>query len=249
MATSSILLEVCIASLDDATAAASAGADRIELNAALALGGLTPSLGTLLEVKQAVPIPVAVMLRPRPAGFAYSDADFTVMRRDLDLLLRHGADAVAFGILREDGIIDEQRCRLLRAQMGKVQAVFHRAFDVVPDPFEALEQLVSLGFKRVLTSGQQPTALEGGDLIAQLIVRAAGRMEVLPGGGVNRQTVRDLIQQTGCTQVHASLRHFRIDPSTRARPNVCFGAAGQTEDRFDATDPEAVAELRRLLDA
>src|SRR5262245_16906163 len=123
-----VLLEVPVASVDDALAAQEGGADRLELNAALALGGLTPSLGTLIEVKAAVTLPVFVMIRPRSGGFAYSDADFKVMARDVDLALAHGADGVVFGVLTPAGTVDRDRCgRLLRQAAGR-SAVFHRAF-------------------------------------------------------------------------------------------------------------------------
>src|SRR4051794_21066209 len=137
-----LLLEIAVASVEDALAAQGGGADRLELNAALALGGLTPSLGALLEVKAAVALPVLVMIRPRPGGFAYSDADFKVMQRDADLALQHGADGIVFGILTAEGHVDADRCRRLVRQTGARAAVFHRAFDVTPDPLAALEQLI-----------------------------------------------------------------------------------------------------------
>lgn len=243
-----LLLEVCVASAEDALAARAGGADRLELNAALPLGGLTPSLGTLVEVTQAVPLPVIAMARPRPAGFCYSEADFRTLRRDVDFLLSHGAAGVAFGTLHEDGRIDVERCRELVRQVVPREAVFHRAFDVTPDPFLALEQLIDLGVRRVLTSGQEETAYNGTALIAELIRRAARRIEVLPGGGVNRFTVADVVTRTGCDQVHASLRHTLPDRSTAARPWVSFAAAPRpAEGRYGATDPDAVAGLSDLL--
>ncbi|HYV34572.1 MAG TPA: copper homeostasis protein CutC, partial [Gemmataceae bacterium] len=148
---------------------------------------------------------------------------------------------------REDGTVDERRCGALRRQMGEVPAVFHRAFDVTARPLEALEQLIALGFRRVLTSGQQTTALQGAALITELVHLAAGRIEILPGGGVNRLTARDLITQTGCNQVHGSLRCTRTDSSTMARPNVFFGASRQREDQYDTTDQSAVAQLCELF--
>jgi copper homeostasis protein len=244
-----VLLEVPVASADDAVAAAAGGADRVELNSALAVGGLTPSLGTLLEVKRAVTIPVLVMIRPRPGGFAYSDSEFSVMGRDLDLALAHGADGVVLGILHSDGTIDRERCQALLERCRGREAVFHRAFDVTPEPFAALRALIDLGFRRVLTSGQEETAYNGAALIAELVRRAAGRIEVLPGGGVNRFTVADVLARTGCDQVHASLRTTRPDRSVSARPQVSFGGPFRPpEDRHDATNPDAVAALRALLD-
>jgi copper homeostasis protein len=243
-----VFLEIAVGSLDDALVADSAGADRIELNTALALGGLTPSLGNLIEVKQKIAAPVVVMIRPRPAGFAYSEAEFQVMLRDTDLALAHGADGIAFGILMADGRIDTDRCRILREKVGDRDAVFHRAFDVTPDAGAALEQLIGLGFRRVMTSGQRPTALQGAGMIKTLMRRAAGRIEVLPAAGINARTVSELLTQTGCEQIHASLRGKRVDSSTRSRPDVTFSSSiASGESEFEATDPAAVAELVGII--
>jgi copper homeostasis protein len=245
-----LLLEVAAASVEDAIAAEKGGADRLELNAALGLGGLTPSLGTLIEVKAAVALPVMVMIRPRPGGFAYSATEFAVMQRDLDLALEHGADGLVFGILSADGRVDADRCRRLVRQAGDRAAIFHRAFDVTPDPTETLEQLIELGFRRVMTSGQEETAYNGAELIARLMGQAAGRIEVLPAGGINGFTVRDVVARTRCDQVHAGLRCWREDRSVQARPQVSFGGTvRRPEDRYEATGGKAVAELRGRLDA
>jgi copper homeostasis protein len=243
-----VLLEVPVATVEDALAAQAGGADRLELNAALALGGLTPSLGTLVEVKAAVQLPVIVMMRPRPAGFHYSEADFRVMQRDVDLALERGADGIAFGILTSDGAVDVERCRqFVRQALGR-RIVFHRAFDVTPDPQRALEELIELGIQRVMTSGQEETAFNGATKIAELIHQAAGRIEILPAGGINRFTVMDVVSRSGCNQIHASLRGRRADISVAARPQVSFGGSVRLpEDRYDATDMRSVAELRRLL--
>jgi copper homeostasis protein len=218
------------------------------LNAALALGGLTPSLGTVLEVRQAMSLPVMVMIRPRPSGFCYSAADFHVMRRDIDLMLAHGADGIVLGVLQENVQVDVARCGQLLRQVGDRPVVFHRAFDVTPDPFVALEQLIDLGVRRVMTSGQEASALQGAATIAELIRRAADRIEILPAAGINRSTVKEVIARTGCDQIHASLRGRRRDRSTATRARISFGNAGSAdEEHFDATDPAAVAEMRALL--
>jgi copper homeostasis protein len=241
-----ILLEVCVASVEDALVAEEGGAARLELSPALALGGLTPSLGLLIEVKQAVSLPVIALVRPRAGGFSYSSAEFLTLRRDVDLLLAHGADGIAFGILFADGRIDRDRCRELVRRIGEQQTVFHRAFDVTPDPFKALEMLVDLGVKRVLTSGQEATAPKGVALIAELIRRSAGRIEVLPGGGINRFTAAEVVRRTGCNQLHASLRGQRVDRSTSGRPLIVF-ENGVRNDCYEVTDREAVKELCELL--
>jgi copper homeostasis protein len=243
-----ILLEICTASVDDCVAAAEGGADRVELNAALALGGLTPPLGVLIEARQSVSIPIIAMVRPRPGGFHYSTRDFAAMQRDAGLLLEHGADGLAFGILHADGTVDTERCKALIRQMEGREAVFHRAFDVVPEPSRVLEQLIDLGVTRVLTSGQEASAYNGAANIAAYVEQAAGRIEVLPGGGINRFTIADVLARTGCNQVHASLTMLRTDPSTQARPHIAFGGAVRApEDQFSTTSADAVADLRRRL--
>lgn len=243
-----ILLEIPVASLDDSGAAATGGADRLELNSAMPLGGLTPSLGLLDAVREQSQLPVMVMIRPRPGGFCYSHADLDVMRRDIDLALEQGANGLVFGILNGDGSIHAARCGdILRQIAGRVPAIFHRAFDLTPEPMPALEALIDLGFRRVMTSGQEPTAARGAETIATLIERSRGRIEILPAGGINEGNVGDLLARTGCDQVHCGLRTKRLDRSGSVRPAISFGAIRVPEGEFDATDPDAVRALRQVL--
>jgi copper homeostasis protein len=235
------LLEVPLASVEDAAAALQGGAHRLELNAALELGGLTPSLGTFLEIRAAVRLPIVVMIRPRPGGFVYSPAELRILHRDIDLFLGHGAEGIAFGVLDPVGNIDQARCRELVRQIGSTRAIFHRAFDVIPNPHDALEQLIDLGVRRVLTSGQAPTASEGIATLAALEQQAARRIEILPAGGITRQNVSILLTRTGCDQIHASLRTRGDDPTLRQRPFLAFGSLGQTS-------AEEVAAVRAILD-
>jgi copper homeostasis protein len=243
-----IQLEICTASVEDCIKAERGGADRVELNCALMLGGLTPSLGALRESRASVLLPIIAMIRPRPAGFCYSRAEFAVMQRDAETALAEGADGIAFGILTAAGALDLKRCRqMVKLAVGR-QAVFHRAFDVVRNPLTALEQLIDLGVTRVMTSGQEASAYNGAANIAEYIRQAAGRIEILPAGGINRFTVADVIQRTGSNQVHASLSTISKDHSASGRPQVSFGGAiKQSEDEFTVTDAEAVSRLRTAL--
>ncbi|NUO82658.1 copper homeostasis protein CutC [candidate division KSB1 bacterium] len=243
-----LLLEVCTASLEDCLTAQTGGADRVELNAALALGGLTPSLGLLREARRALHIPIIAMIRPRPAGFCYSASDFLVMQRDVELALANGADGVAFGILREDGSINRAYCEQIVRQAEGRESVFHRAFDVTPEPIAALDQLIDLGITRVMTSGQQSNAHTGAENIARYLWHAAGRIQILPAGGINPFTLADILARTGCAQVHASLTTMKRDSSTSAHPSLRFGnAAAASEDRYLTTSLEAVQAMRKLL--
>ena len=245
---SSILLEICCGSIDDAIQAEQGGADRVELCSALFLGGLTPSLGTIQEAKKRLKIPVMVMVRPRGGGFCYSEAEMATMERDTEAAVENGADGVVFGILQGDGRVDAGRSQRIRRLIGERQAVFHRAFDVTPEPFEALEQLVELGITRVLTSGQKNSAAEGAELIKRLIDRAGDRIEVLPGGGIQPYHVEEIVKQTGCRQVHLTAWGTAVDPSTHGNRAVTFGGAlYPPEDRYEVTDAKLVRELAGRL--
>jgi copper homeostasis protein len=249
IATSRLLLEVAVSSPDDARIAQANGADRLELCAALCVGGLTPSLGANESVRQASSLPLLVLIRPRPAGFCYSDEEFAAMCRDAELAMQAGADGLVFGILKPDGQIDSFRCDRLLKIAGRGRAVFHRAFDVVPNPYEALEQLIELGFCRILTSGQAASALQGTSLIRSLVERAGSRIEILPGGGIKPTSVREVLQFTDCRQVHGSFRCRRLDSSTAHRPQIRFGGDSPSfESEFDITDGDAVRAMRAILD-
>jgi copper homeostasis protein len=244
-----IKLEICTASPEDCVSAERGGANRVELNCGLMLGGLTPSLGSIRESRSALRIPMIVMIRPRAGGFAYSEREFAVMLRDAELALVENAAGIAFGILMPDGAIDLERCRQMVKLAAGREVVFHRAFDVVPDPLKALDQLIDLGVKRVMTSGQEASAYNGAGNIARYIKHAARRIEVLPAGGINRFTVADVIARTGCDQVHASLSTGSKDRSVAARPQVSFGGTLKPpEDEFPVTDVNAVAGLVKALE-
>jgi copper homeostasis protein len=199
------LLEVAVSSAPGAAVAESAGADRLELSCALTLGGLTPSLGLLREVRRATRLPLMVLIRPRPGGFCYSEAELLFMERDSAIALDNGADGIVIGALTADRQVAPELGQLVK-HVPPREIVFHRAFDEVADPFVALEHLIVLGVRRVLTSGQRPTAIEGAALLSRLIEQSAGRIEVLPGAGVRSSNVAELVRLTGCTQAHGTFR-------------------------------------------
>jgi copper homeostasis protein len=166
------------------------------------------------------------------------------MERDADLAVANGADGLVFGILRPDGTIDADRCRRLLKFTNNRQTVFHRAFDVTPDPLAALDELVDLGFTRILTSGQQESALDALPFIRRLFEYARDRIEILPGGGISPASIPDVIRETGCRQVHLTAFKTIKDTSTAARPNVTFGGdLPPREDEFQVTDRELVRQI------
>lgn len=247
-----VALEVCIHTLEDARCCAASGVARVELNSAIELGGLTPPIGLTELVVAALKTSgckVIAMVRPRPGGFAYADSEIGVMAREIERLLAAGVDGVAFGVLQAGGAIAEPQNRALLEPVlaADRQAVFHRAFDLTPDKPAAIETLIALGFHRVLTSGGMASAAEGAGVIRACIERAAGRIEVLPGGGIKPSNAAALVQATGCNQVHASLRTSVTDPTSMLNPAVRFNAPGMEEDAYSRVDAEKLHAMMQVL--
>ncbi|RCX18800.1 copper homeostasis protein [Anaerobacterium chartisolvens] len=239
-----VLTEICCGSLDDALIAQQAGADRIELNSCLQQGGLTPSLGTFIEAKKRLKIPVMVMVRPREAGFDYSGNEIEVMERDAGLFIEHGAEGIVFGFLNSDGTINLKNSQRMMKIIGRAEAVFHRAFDVVPDPFKALDQLIEIGVTRVLTSGQEASVYDGVPLIAELVKYAKGRIQILPGAGIKLGNVQEIIHKTGVSQIHFASIATRFDTSTAGNSKIFFGGAYYPpEDRHTIADLSTMKKI------
>lgn len=243
-----ITLEICCGSVDDVYEAKAAGADRVELNFGMFLGGLTPSLGAV-EAARKAGIPIMAMVRPREGGFCYTEREFEGMVHDVRAFAAAGVEGVVFGVLRPDGTVDSGRCKILLEAARGMETVFHRAIDVTPDWRAALDTLVELGFTRVLTSGQAPSVLFGAGTIREMHERAAGRIQILPGGGIRPANVNEVIARTGCTQIHASAGSRRIDPSCQGNPEIHFGGAlYPPEDQYSVTDQTRVKSLLSQLE-
>lgn len=240
------IFETCCGSADDVVRSELGGADRAELNSALFLGGLTPSLGALdIAVEKTSKIKILTMIRPRQGGFCYTDLEMKTMIKDARDMIAHGSSGLVFGFLKENGTVDSARCKELLAIAGDKEAVFHRAFDVVPDWREAMEILIDIGFTRILTSGQRSKAIDGKETIREMIEYAAGRIEILPGAGLNEKNALEMIRHTGCTQLHMSKRKKCQDLSVTNNPEICFGNPSAPEEyTFDMMDE---VELKRVI--
>lgn len=204
-----ITIEICAGSLTDAlTASSIAEVDRIELNSALELGGLTPTIETLKEIKEHSDKTIVCMVRPRPAGFCYSDVETEQMYREAESLLKAGADGIVFGFLNEKNRIDRDKTERMVNLIHSCQkeAVFHRAFDLTSHPYKAMEDLIAFKVDRVLTSGQKDTACEGKDLIKDLQMQYGNQIQILPGAGVKKDNAADLLSYTGCTMLHMTAK-------------------------------------------
>ena len=239
------MIEVCCGSYYDALQAYKGGADRVELNSALHLGGLTPTIGSLRLTKKNTDLKVICMDRPRSAGFHYDEEDFEVMKEDARLLMENGADGIAFGCLDENGNVDEKQTAeiisIIREYHG--EAVFHRAFDCVKDPYSSIETLISLGVDRILTSGLKAKAMQGIDLIKDLQDKYGDRIQLLAGSGMNATNAKQMMDETGIYQVHSSCKNWLNDPTTTGDEVTYSFAPEPHENDYDVVDEQLVRKL------
>lgn len=239
---SRLLLEIACDGLGSARAAAEGGADRVELFANIAVGGTTPSAGTIAAARTALAIPLHVLIRPRAGDFLYSRAECAAMRHDIELCVRMGCEGVVIGALDDAGDVDVAICRELVAAAGPLAVTFHRAFDVARDQHAALEAIIALGCSRVLTSGGRASAPEGAAVIAELVRQAAGRVTILAGAGITAAQVAPLVAATGVREIHASASAGRASAMHYRNP----GVRGLDPD-WTQTDPALVRELAAAL--
>ena len=201
----SITLEICVDDAEGLAAAIAGGADRIELCSALALGGLTPSPG-LMALAAAAPLPVYAMIRPREGDFVFSFADLDQMLREIDAVRAARLAGVVFGASEPGGALDCDALALLQRHAAGLGTTLHRAFDLVPDPADALECAIELGFERILTSGGVAKAEDGVTVLAALVRQAAARISIMPGAGVRPGNAAKVLALTGAHEIHASCR-------------------------------------------
>jgi len=243
-------LEIVVYNMESALRAQEGGADRIELCDNPGEGGTTPSFGLIENVRQNVSLDVFVMIRPRGGDFHYTNYEFHAMKRDIYQCQKISVDGVVFGILNPDGTIDKKRCKELIERARPLKVTCHRAFDMTRDPFEALEDCIEVGFDRILTAGQQAQASKGIDLIAQLIQKANGRIAIMPGSGVNENTVTEIVSRTNAKEIHFSATAFRESAMTYRNPNIAgMGSDEGAEFKLRTVDPERVKKMRQLAEA
>lgn len=196
------MFEICANSAESCVAAQQGGAHRVELCAGMPEGGTTPSLGEIKVARKLIDIRLHVIIRPRGGDFLYTPSELEIMEEDIRAARQAGADGVVFGCLTPEGELDKPAMqRLMEASKG-LSVTFHRAFDYVKSPREALEELIGMGVNRVLTSGQMPTAMEGAPLLAELVKQAGDRIIIMPGCGVNEHNIAELARVTGADEFH-----------------------------------------------
>jgi copper homeostasis protein len=243
------VLEVCVDSVGSAIAAQQGGANRIELCADLLEGGITPGPGLISVVRSRLKIDVFVMIRPRAGDFLYSEDEIEVMERDMDETRRLGADGFVLGILTEHATVDVERTRELVKRAHPLPVTFHRAIDMTPDPLCALEDVIASGAHRVLTSGGASNVTKGAEMLAQMKKVAGNRIALMAGGGLTLKTVQHIVESTGVTEYHASLRKAMQSPTDFHKPGVVMGEVRDREYLRYATHSEDVQAMVNRLEA
>jgi copper homeostasis protein len=238
-----IMLEIAVFNIESAIQAAQSGADRLELCENPQEGGTTPSYGTLKITREKISIPVFPIIRPRGGDFLYSDAEFRAMAQDLRLCKELGFEGVVIGLLQKDGSIDVQRTKELVALAYPMEVTFHRAFDRCNDPFRGLEDIIACGCTRILTSGQVPNAMDGKELIRQLVENADDRIIIMPGSGVRSSNISELAAYTGAKELHSSARKNTASAMEFAAPGM--------KDKMENTgvDMDEVRKMNAALKA
>lgn len=207
-----MILEIAVFNIHSAINAAKAGADRIELCENPFDGGTSPSYGTLKTIREKISIPVFPIIRPRGGDFLYSDEEFEVMKKDIQLCKELGFEGLVTGLLLKDGTIDIVRTSKLVKLAYPLEVTFHRAFDRAKDPLKSLEDIIKCGCQRILTSGQVPNAFDGKELIRQLVNQSAERIVIMPGSGVRSNNINEIASYTGATELHSSARKNIASP-------------------------------------
>lgn len=243
------ILEICVDSVESAVAASEGGAQRLELCSDLAEGGLTPSFGLMRAVRQRVGIGIHVMIRPRGGDFLYSEDDLSVMRDDIAAAAGCGMDGVVLGLLNANGDVDVEHLRALVELARPMEVTFHRAFDMARDIETTLEDVIAAGVDRILTSGAEPSAMQGRHRLHKLTDAAGGRVAIMAGGGVRPDNVREIAHAGGIVEFHAALRRAVPSPIQHQRHRVHLGDPGVDDYTRRVTRAADVKALRKALDA
>lgn len=240
--------EICVDSVESAVAAQSGGANRVELCDNLMEGGTTPSFGAIETARKLLSIKLHVIIRPRGGDFLYSDVEFEIMKRDIETAKQLEVDGVVIGILDADGNIDIARSKELTDLARPMSVTFHRAFDVCRDPLKAIDELAEIGIDRILTSGQESTAVEGIDLLADLVRHAGDRISIMACGGLKESNLKKVIAETGVCEVHFTAV-CDIQSDMRFRNDRVFmgGSLRPPEYSRPITDADKVSTVIRSI--
>ena len=234
-----MIFEICVDSVEGVRAARAAGATRVELCASLLEGGITPSRGMIRQARTVPGIKLHVIIRPRGGDFLFNDAEFAAMASDIETAKAEGADGVVIGQLTADGFVDVAHTRELMTLARPMAVTFHRAFDMTPDPFAALETLVDLGIDGILTSGQEASVLEGLPMIAELVKRAGDRIVIIPGGGITPRNVDRIVAAARPKEIHFAALELEAGGMRFRRNHVFMGGELRPPEYDRLTTSEA----------
>jgi copper homeostasis protein len=242
-------VEICCGSYYDCMQAYKGKADRVELNSALYMGGLTPSIASLVLTKKNTDLKVICMARPRGAGFCYGKEDFEIMLLDIKTMIEFGADGIAFGCLEDAGNINAYQTKevidIVKSYGKDKEVVFHRAFDCVSNAFEAAETLIKLGVDRILTSGLEERAIQGIELLKDLHKNYGKEIEIMAGSGINSDNANEIMEYTGIKQIHSSCKTWLKDKTT-TKNHVSY-AYSNDEYSYDVVDSRLVEKLVKTV--
>jgi copper homeostasis protein len=241
-------LEICCDNYASAEAATLGGADRIELCSAIGEGGLTPSLGIIKEVLKNLDIKVHILIRPRGGDFFYSEAEFSIIKSDIESCKKLGAHGVVIGFLKENGHVDLEKTSEIIQLARPMKVTFHRAFDMCKDPLRALEELKELKVDYLLSSGQAPKAMEGIELIRQMVERAGDHLKIMPGSGVRTHLLKELHEKTQAHAYHMSARIPLESKMQFRQQKVSMGSQSQEAEYLSHThDVEQIKLAKAIL--
>ena len=242
------ILECCVDSVESAINAESGGASRIELCSNLIIGGTTPDLALVREIRRHTDIRIHALIRPRFGDFCYSKHEMEIMKTQIHMLKEAGVEGVVIGVLDEDGNLNQTGMKELIAEADGLSITLHRAFDMCRDPYQAMEEAIALGVDTILTSGQKQSAWDGRELLADLVEKADGRVDIMAGAGINAATIEKLVPITKGTSYHMSGK-ITLDSKMKYRKtDVSMGLPSLSEYEIWQTSEEAVRAAVEVLE-
>jgi len=244
------LIEACVDSYASCMAAAKGGADRLELCANLAIGGTTPSRAVFRQVKRDCDVKINVLIRPRFGDFLYTEPEMEEMCEEIAMFRDLGANGVVIGALTPDGHLDQEKMRRMMGCAGDMEVTLHRAFDMTQDPMETLETAIALGCRTILTSGQEKDVVAGKDTLKKVYAKAAGRIDIMAGGGVKKWNIQELHDHTGIVVFHTTGRKAPLDSGMVYRKSTVYmGLPSLSEYEIWRTDEQEFRECAQIVHA
>lgn len=241
------ILECCVDSVESAINAKNGGANRLELCSNLIIGGTTPDVALVKEIRKHTDIRIHALIRPRFGDFCYTQYEMEIMKSQIRTLKEAGVEGVVIGVLDEDGNLDVRQMQELLQEAGGLSITLHRAFDMCREPFQTLEEAIQLGIDTILTSGQKQSAWEGRELLKELIEKADGRIDIMAGAGINASVIEKLIPVTGETSFHMSGKVTLDSPMKYRKADISMGLPSLSEYEIWRTSETAVREAVKVL--